>query len=122
MIEELKQLLYELTGVDVCTENTLLEFLYNSELQHVLNDCNLNELPKELEYVVIERAIGQFIGLKYKDLLGDEDLNVVTSIKEGDTQVNFDSSSNAGTRLQAISASLLRDRERDMACYRKLKW
>lgn len=119
-MEEVIALIKSLTNIDV-TDDSIINFVYNSEKQHILNDCNLNELPKELEYVAIERAAGRFLELKFKDMLSDEDLNVVTSIKEGDTQVQFGDVNNE-TRLKGVIASLLRGRESDMACYRKLKW
>lgn len=115
------ELLYELVGIDFEENDTFIEFIYNSEKQHILNDCNLTELPTELEYIVIERAVGRFLQLKLKDILTDDELNVVKSIKEGDTQVEFGDVSNE-TRIQGVIASLLRSRERDMACYRKFKW
>ena len=119
-MEEVIALIRSLTGVDV-TDDSIINFVYNSEKQHILNCCNLNELPNEFEYVVIERTAGRYLELKIKDVLSDEDLNVVTSIKEGDTQVNFGNANNE-TRLKGVIASLLRGRESDMACYRKLKW
>lgn len=114
------ELLEVLTGITF-EGDAFVEFVYNSEKQHILNDCNLSELPEELEYIVVERAVGRFLELKLKDILTDDDLNVVKSIKEGDTQVEFGDVSNE-TRLQGVIASLLRSRERDMACYRRLKW
>ena len=119
-MERIIELLKELTGISF-DGDAFIEYLYNSEKQHILNDCNLNELPKELEYIVIERTVGRFLQLKLKDILTDDELNVITSIKEGDTQVQFGDVSNE-TRLQGVIASLLRGRESDMACYRKLKW
>lgn len=119
-MERILELLKELTGIPF-DGDAFIEYLYKSEKQHILNDCNLMELPQELEYIVIERTVGRFLQLKLKDILTDDELNVVKSIKEGDTQVEFGDVSNE-TRLQGVIASLLRSRERDMACYRKFKW
>ncbi len=119
-MDKVNELLKSLIGYDV-DDNTLLEFIFNSEKQHILNNCNLDELPSALEYVVIERTAGRYLELKIKDVLSDEDLTVVKSIKEGDTEVQFGDVS-AEVRLHRIIDSLLRDRGRDMACYRKFKW
>lgn len=113
------------TNYDVYNDfDGFLSYLYNNEKQHILNDCNLTELPKELEYIVDERVAGHFLQMNKSTVLSTDDLNVVTSIKEGDTQVNFGDTSNE-SRLDALINTWINsnsNRERDIACYRKLKW
>ena len=122
-VENVKDLLQTFTSVTIdSTYDTIIQYLYNNEQQHILNDCNLTELPKELEYIVEERTAGRFIQTHKNVLLSSDELNVVTKIKEGDTEVNFGTNTSAESRLDAIVTSWLSNRERDMACYRKLKW
>lgn len=52
-------------------------------------------------------------------ILGDDAVDVVKSIKEGDTTVELQGDT-AASRLDALAAVLLRGR--DLGCYRKLKW
>lgn len=104
------------------TYDAIIQYLYNNEQQHIINDCNLTELPKKLEFVVEERTAGRFIQIHKNVLLSSDELNVVTKIKEGDTEVNFATNTSAESRLDAIVTSLLRTRERDIACCRRLKW
>ena len=121
--ENVKDLLQTFTSVMIdSTYDAIIQYLYNNEQQHILNDCNLTELPKELEFVVEERTAGRFIQTHKNVLLSSDELNVVTKIKEGDTEVNFGTNTSAESRLDAIVTSLLRTRERDIACCRKLRW
>ena len=100
-------------------DDALLTYLLQAEQQYVLDDCNLDVLPEALEPVVEERTAGRFLQLKKADVLDDDALSVVTRIEEGDTTVQFEGTS-AESRLDSIIASWLR--ERDLACYRKLRW
>lgn len=122
-VENVKDLLQNFTSVMIdSTYDAIIQYLYNNEQQYILNDCNLTELPKELEYIVEERTAGRFIQIHKNVLLSSDELNVVTKIKEGDTEVNFATNTSAESRLDAIVTSWLSNRERDIACYRRLKW
>lgn len=122
-MDNIKMLIKVTTNYDVYDDfDSFLSYLYNIEKQHILNDCNLTELPKELEYIVEERVAGGFIQTHKNVLLSSDELNVVTKIKEGDTEVNFGTNTSAESRLDTIVTSWLSNRERDISCYRKLKW
>lgn len=119
-LEHVKMLIQAATGYEVqLTDDALLTYLLQAEQQYVLDDCNLDILPVELEFVVEERTAGKFLQLKKSDVLTDDDLSVVTRIEEGDTTVELAGTS-AESRLDSLIASWLR--ERDLACYRKLRW
>lgn len=119
-IDNVKMLIQAATGYEVqAADDMLLRYLLQSEERAVLDDCNLDVLPAELESVVEERTAGDFLQLKKADVLDDDALSVVTRIEEGDTTVQFEGTS-AESRLDSIIASWLR--ERDLVCYRKLRW
>lgn len=120
MIEDVKALIKGAAGYDVKdTDMALLEYIYQGEMQHVLNDCNLKEMPDELRHTVDEMTAGRFIQMCKPAVLTAEDLNVVKSIKEGDTTVELGGTS-AEQRLDSLIA--LWTRERDLRCFRKLRW
>ena len=100
-------------------DDALLTYLLQSEERAVLDDCNLAVLPEALDTVVEERAAGRFLQMKKADVLSADDLAVVSRIEEGDTTVEFEGAS-AESRLDGVITSWLR--ERDLACYRKLRW
>lgn len=119
-LDTVKMLIQAATGYEVqAADDMLLRYLLQSEERAVLDDCNLDVLPAELESIVEERTAGDFLQLKKADVLDDDALSVVTRIEEGDTTVQFEGTS-AESRLDSIIASWLR--ERDLACYRKLRW
>lgn len=119
-LDNVELLIQESTGYIVADADTaLLIYLYNSEQQGILNNCNLEVLPDELTYVVEERVAGRYLQCKKADVLGDSNADVVKSIKEGDTTVEL-AGDTASIRLDALVEELLR--ERDLACYRKLRW
>lgn len=121
-MEIIKQLIENITGYKVLeSDNSLLEFLLSSEKQHILNDCNLSNLPNELLHVLRERTVGRFISLKTKDILGSDNLNVVTRIQEGDTTVDIGGVS-IEERLSNLASIFLRSGERDIVCFRQIKW
>ncbi|ERT61250.1 MULTISPECIES: hypothetical protein [Megasphaera] len=121
-MDKIKALIKMATGIDIGDSyDGLIEYIYNNERQHILNDCNLTEIPDGLAYVVEERTAARFMQANKSIILNDADLNVVTSIREGDTTVNF-GDANAETRLDNVIGAWLRSRERDIACYRKLRW
>ena len=120
--DNVKLLIQSATKYDVPdTDVALLSYLYNNEVQDILNDCNLETLPDELQYIAEEWTAGRYIQLKKSTMLeADGDgLEVVTRIQEGDTTVELNGDT-ADSRLDALAAAFLR--ERDLSCYRKLRW
>lgn len=119
-LDTVKMLIQAATGYEVqAADDALLTYLLQAEQQYVLDDCNLDALPAELEPVVEERTAGKFLQLKKGDVLSEADASVVTRIEEGDTTVQFEGTS-AESRLDSLIASWMR--ERDLACYRRLRW
>lgn len=119
-LDNVKLLIKASTGHTVADADTaLLAYFCNSEEQDILNNCNLEVLPDELIYVVEERAAARYMQCKKAEVLGDGNANIVKSIKEGDTTVEL-AGDTAPSRLDALVTELLR--ERDLECYRRLRW
>ncbi len=92
---------------------------------HIKNSCNTVSVPEGLFYISVDMVCGEFL-LASKQTgklqLADMDLDgAITSIKEGDTQVNFSGASD-DEKFSSFLDYLLRGREGDFVCYRKLKW
>ncbi|WP_301860978.1 hypothetical protein [uncultured Megasphaera sp.] len=119
-LSNVKMLIQAATGYEVqIADDALLNCLLQAEQQAIVDDCNLDALPAELEPVVEERTAGKFLQLKKSAVLNEDDASVVTRIEEGDTTVQFEGTS-AESRLDSLISSWLR--ERDLACYRRLRW
>lgn len=117
MNEQVIALIKSLINIET-VETSLVEFLLATETQHIMNFCNITELPEGLKEGLIETVAGRYLQIKKGELLGD-DSDIVTSIKEGDVTVQFSGESPA-KRLDAVIAHLMR--ERDLLRYRKLVW
>lgn len=111
---------------DVATDLIGLTFAMNKAEQSIFNFCNITELPEGLVYVAIDMACAEFLKAKYD--VGLLDINsldlsgAVTSIKEGDTQVNFSAGHSPAENFSAFLDSLLNGRKEDLLRYRKLVW
>jgi hypothetical protein len=93
---------------------------------HIKNSCNTTSIPDGLFSVAVDMVCGEFLfSLKQtgKLELTDLDLNgAITSIKEGDIQVNFGNGTSDEEKFNSLLNYLLHNGEGDFVCYRKLKW
>lgn len=118
--EMVLQLLESWLGYDAISDINIIEYVINAETQHILNDINQKELPSELQHVLVYRVIGSYITTN-KNKLIEADGEMASSIKMGDTEVQFKGSDKA-TRLQELAATLSGYGRGDLACFRQLRW
>lgn len=92
---------------------------------HIKNSCNTTSVPEGLFNVAVDMVCGEFLLTKRQTgqlTLTDLDFgSVVTSIKEGDTQVNFGGDSDDAVFTTFLNW-LIRGGEGDLVCYRKMQW
>ena len=86
--EMVLQLLESWIGYDAISDINIIEYVINAETQHILNDINQKELPSELQHVLVYRVIGSYITTN-KNKLIEADGEMASSIKMGDTEVQF---------------------------------
>lgn len=93
---------------------------------HIKNSCNTTSVPDGLFNVAVDMVCGEFLFAKKqtgKLELTDLDLNgAITSIKEGDIQVNFGNGTSDEEKFNSFLNYLLHNGEGDFVCYRKMKW
>ena len=93
---------------------------------HIKNYCNLNSVPDGLFNVAVDMVCGEFLltGKQCGQIqVGDLDFDcVVTSIKEGDTQVNFGSGTSDDEKFSVLLNYLMHNGDGDLICYRKIRW
>lgn len=93
--------LIEPFGIKLTTDDFSLGFAIESTIQDILNFCDLKEIPKELEHVVVRRVLANLIGFKLQTD-GAESMNIekgIKSITEGDVSITYDNSMDKGTLL-----------------------
>ncbi len=112
-VTKLKKLLG--IAVDDVTQDVNLDFILEDVEESILNYCNIKELPSGLQNTAYRMAID----LYRNENIGDEDapIGVVMSIKEGDTQTNFNKSVDDN-----FKDTLMKNYYSQLNRYRKLVW
>lgn len=104
MLSKLKLFL----GLSSDKDDEYLTLLLDISKQEILNYCNLWELPKELELVWVIMAADLYNELQDKKHVSDsqeEGVGAVSSIKEGDRTVSFETSNASKTVSQIQRAT-----------------
>lgn len=118
--ETVLQILESWLGYDAISDVNIIEYMIGAEIQHILNDINQKELPSELQHVLVYRVIGSYITTN-KNKLIEADGEMASSIKMGDTEVQFKGTDKA-SRLQELATALSGYGRGDLACFRRLRW
>lgn len=118
--ETVLQILESWLGYDAISDINIIEYMIDAETQHILNDINQKELPSELQHVLVYRVIGSYITTN-KNKLIEADGEMASSIKMGDTEVQF-KGTDKSSRLQELAIALSGYGRGDLACFRRLRW
>ena len=104
----------------------VLCFCKKKKKNHIKNFCNTDSIPDGLFNAAVDRVCGEFLFTKKQTgqlNIGELDLDgAVTSIKEGDTQINFDAGSSDESRFNQLVNYLMNQGEGDLICFRKIRW
>lgn len=124
MVERLTTLGYNLEEGDTVS----LDFAIRHTIQHILNFCNIKEVPKELYWVAVDMAAGELLKTKYATGVNtcegiDFEAGNIKQITEGDVSVtyNSDSDDSAVSKYNELLDSLC-NRDDDLLPFRKLRW
>lgn len=116
IINRLASLGYEYTQSD----DWIIGFLIDKVTNHICNNCNVSEIPEGLKEKAVDLVCGEFLKGKYSQ--GQLDITgAVSSIKEGDTQVNFASGKTPEEGYLNYIDTMAND-VIDFARYRKMNW
>ncbi len=113
---------YTVTDAD----SWMLKFIIQKVTNHILNSCNISSIPEGLHEVAVDMVAGEF--LQEKKAIGQLDesgilaSDAVSSIKLGDTQVNFADGEAASQGLDSLISWLMRGYSADLVTYRCMKW
>ena len=106
-------------------DSWLICFAMQKVENHIKNSCNTTDVPDGLFNVAVDMVCGEFLFTKKQTgqlEIADLDFDgAFTSIKEGDTQVNFGGSSDEEKFDQMVNY-LLHHGEGVFVCYRKIRW
>ena len=104
----------------------VISFAMQKVENRIKNSCNTTSVPDGLFHVAVDMTCGEFLfAMKQTGRLHLDDLDLdgaITSIKEGDIQVNFGNGTSDAEKFGAFLDYLLHHKEGDFVCYRKLSW
>lgn len=118
--ERLLQLGYTATEND----DAAIEFAIRKVAEHIYNQCAITSIPEGLEPFAVDAVCGEFLGVLRNIGKLDESYNIeqgVSAIKVGDTNVSLNGQSK-DVLLDAMLKSLSDGLEREMLCFRKIRW
>lgn len=122
VLERLDSFGYEVKDSDAWMIGFSMQKVQNS----IFNDCNISEIPDGLLHIAVDMACGEFLLAKKQSgqlELGSLDLTgAVSSIKEGDTQVNFNNDESDSDKVDSLLNHLLNSGKGELVCYRKIRW
>lgn len=117
-----------LTGFEVPdTDADMIQYITTKAEREVLDFCNLDTLPEELQYVVTDMAAGEYLAAKYASgSLNIEGLDFsagINSLSEGDTSISYNTEESDSARLQKLIDALQKGLEsKEVLRYRRLVW
>lgn len=124
LLEDVKKRLNNLGFETSEADDATLAFLISKISQTVKNECNVEEVPDELKYRLIDWVCGEFLQTQFdlgKIDIENIDLTGITSIKEGDTTVSFGADSSGTSKFHDLINTLLAGKA-EILCFRKLRW
>nr|DAX93519.1 MAG TPA: tail connector protein [Caudoviricetes sp.] len=121
-MDQIKELIRFTTHFNVTPEyDNVLQYIYDTERQYLLNILNEEELPSELSGLLDKRVAARFIDHHKDIILKEADLQPIKRLKEGDMEIEFDGD-NTLHYLTSLITKWTSLEGTDITCYRKLKW
>lgn len=113
---------YTVTSAD----SALIDYMTEAVGRYIMNFCNRDSVPSELESAWIDAVAGEFLyQKKAMGALGDafSFASAVESIKEGDTQVSFNTdATSAEAAFDALISKLRTIDTSQLLRFRRLVW
>lgn len=119
VIDRLSTLGYEVTEAD----DGLITYIGATVENTAKVILNLTELPAEVENIIIDKIVGEFLlNKKQTGQLTGLDLDAVTEISEGDTTVRMDKTSTPDQQMNSLIHWLIAGRDHVLLTYRSIRW
>lgn len=111
--------LLEIMGVN--EDGYIMDFAIDKCMGHIKNYCNIDMLPPQLEIICADMVMADILRF-YKDSGKLENCNIdkITSIREGDTQINYAEGDSPSARIERLIAHL--SHTNDLLRFRRLAW
>ena len=112
-------------GIDE-PDNFILENSIEKVKLYIINKSNQKQVPENLKYVWIERAIGDYLVFMLR--IGKLEIDaldfgrIAKEISEGDTKVAYDNTKTSGDKFEVYTTYLQTYNEDEIKRYRRLVW
>lgn len=104
-------------------DQNIIEYLINKHSSQIIHICSIEKLTEPLQYILVDRVCADF--LKNKIALGEDTgislSTIATSIKIGDTSIEFPKNSSNEEKINLILEKLER-KDFDYSPYAKMGW
>ena len=107
-------------------DNFILENSIEKIKLYIINKTNQKQVPENLKYVLIERAIGEYLVFMLR--IGKLEIDaldfgrIAKEISEGDTKVAYDNTKTTGDKFEVYTMYLQTYGEDEIKRYRRLVW
>ena len=107
-------------------DNFILENSIEKVKLYIINKSNQKQVPENLKYVWIERAIGEYLVFMLR--IGKLEIDaldfgrIAKEISEGDTKVAYDNTKTTGDKFEVYTMYLQTYGEDEIKRYRRLVW
>ena len=107
-------------------DNFILENSIEKVKLYIINKSNQKQVPENLKYVWIERAIGDYLVFMLR--IGKLEIDaldfgrIAKEISEGDTKVAYDNTKTTGDKFEVYTMYLQTYGEDEIKRYRRLVW
>ena len=107
-------------------DNFILENSIEKVKLYIINKSNQKQVPENLKYVLIERAIGEYLVFMLR--IGKLEIDaldfgrIAKEISEGDTKVAYDNTKTTGDKFEVYTMYLQTYGEDEIKRYRRLVW
>lgn len=105
-------------------DEMMLSFICDKHVKTVKSECNTDNVPEEIELLVVDHIVGEF--LMSKKNLGQLELNdidfsgAVKRMKLGDTDIEFAEKGSQAEMFDCLISLLMRPI--DLSDYRRIRW
>lgn len=124
MIEKVKARLKALGYECGEADDVSLTFGIQKTEQHIKHVCNINDVPACLEHALIDMVCGDFLITKKTlgQLTSFQIEPIVKRLTEGDTTVEYSSTTDREATFNAYMDKLVNGHTADLIAHRKLRW
>lgn len=125
-VETIKERLTSM-GYEFCeNDDFAIQYSVNEVEQYIKHFCNISEVPACLEYVWIDMVVGKFLQTKKAmgKLTAIQFQPLLSSIRDGDTTVEYNSSYTSDPELlfQSVLDKLINGHNLELIAHRRIKW